>query len=210
MKKVVFFDLDGTLTAESTWHLFNPHFGMTETEDQVLFDWYKRGLITYSQWDEFIVKILREKNQCTKDKVTAFADSIAPRADAQAVIDACKEKGYVTIILSGTMKQIADSFKTRLGIDFSYTTSTIIFDDRGIFEDIENDKDEAPAKLRVFERVCAEHGVDPTETLVVGDGGNDLEIFKRSKKAVLLGNYEPLKPHAWKQITELREVIDLL
>lgn len=210
MKKLIFFDLDGTLLSDSTWHLFNPHFGMTEQEDFVLFDWYKRGLLTYSEWDDMIVKILREKNLCTKDKVEEFAKTILPRPEAQDLINTCKESGYTTIIVSGTMKQLAESFRARLGIDLSYTCSEIVFRDDGTFEDIANDKDEAPAKLRIFERVCAEHGVDPSETIMVGDGGNDLEIFKRTKKAIQIGDYEKLKEYAWKHIENLSEIKELL
>lgn len=210
MKKLIFFDLDGTLSPTNSWYLFNLAFGMSEAEDNVLFDWYKRGLITYPEWDDMIVKILRDKNQCTKEKVETFASSILPRPEAQSLIDACRAAGYITIIVSGTMKQIAENFRARLGVDLSYTCSEIVFRDDGTFEDIANDKDEAPAKLRIFERVCAEHGVDPAETLMVGDGGNDLEIFKRTKKAIQIGDYEPLKALAWKRIENLSEIKDLL
>lgn len=210
MKKLIFFDLDKTLTEESTWHLFNPYFGMTEQEDFVLFDWYKRGLITYSEWDDMIVKILRDKNQCTKEKVETFASTILPRPEAKGLIDACKAAGYTTIILSGTMKQIAENFRARLGIDLSYTCSEIVFREDGSFEDIANDKDEGPSKLRIFERVCAEHGVDPTETIMVGDGGNDLWVFQKTKKAIQIGDYEPLKEHAWKRVENLSQIKEFI
>ncbi len=210
MKKLIFFDLDGTLSPTNSWYLFNLAFGMSETEDQVMFDWYKRGLLSYAEWDEMIVKILREKNLCTKEKVETFAGTILPRPETQDLINACKEAGYTTIIVSGTMKQIAESFRARLGIDLSYTCSEIVFRDDESFEDIANDKDEAPAKLSIFERVCAEHGVDPTETIMVGDGGNDLEIFKRTKKAIQIGNYEPLKEFAWKHVESLSEIKEFI
>jgi phosphoserine phosphatase len=210
MKKIIFFDLDGTLSPTNSWYLFNLAFGMSETEDNTMFDWYKRGIISYDQWDDLIVKIIREKNLCTKEKVEEFATSILPRPETQDLINACKEAGYTTIIVSGTMKQIAESFRARLGIDLSYTCSEIVFRDDGTFEDIANDKDEAPAKLRIFERVCAEHGVDPNEAIMVGDGGNDLEIFKRTKKAIQIGNYEPLKEFAWKRVENLSEIKELI
>ena len=62
MKKIIFFDLDGTLSPTNSWYLFNLAFGMSETEDNTMFDWYKRGIISYDQWDDLIVKIIREKN----------------------------------------------------------------------------------------------------------------------------------------------------
>lgn len=210
MKKLIFFDLDGTLIPGNSWYEFNLYFGMSETEDKVLLDWYTRGLITYDEWDNLIVKILGEKNQITKDKVSEFVQTIEPRTDAKDVITKCKELGYTTIILSGTMEQIAESVRERLGADHSYTTSTIVFHEDGTFKDIANDKDEAPAKLRIFERICTEHGVTPEDTICIGDSGNDIAMFQKSKKAVLIGNYEKLKPFAWNQITELSEIIPLL
>ena len=210
MKKLIFFDLDGTLTTHNTWYDFNLFFGMSEQEDQTLLDWYKRGIISYSEWDELIVKVLRDRNQCTKQRVAEFLSTAVPRSEARDVIAACKEKGYLSIILSGTMRQIAEHFKNELGADFSYTTSEIIFDDNGDFIGITNDKDEGPAKLRIFEKLCSEHGVDPTDTICVGDSRNDLEMFMRTKKAILIGDYAPLKDHAWKQIQGLDELKEIL
>lgn len=210
MNKVIFFDLDGTLIPGNSWYQFNLNFGMTEMEDQVLFDWYKRGLITYDEWDKLIVKVLLERNLCTQEKVDAFIKKIDLRPETIEVINACKKNGYTVIILSGTMKQIADGIRERIGADLSYTTSKIIFNDDGTFKTIENDKDEGPAKLRIFERVCAEHEIDPVQTICVGDSRNDLEMFQKSKRAILLGDNEELKLHAWKQISELKEVIELI
>jgi hydroxymethylpyrimidine pyrophosphatase-like HAD family hydrolase len=45
---------------------------------------------------------------------------------------------------------------------------------------------------------------------MVGDGGNDLEIFKRTKKAIQIGNYEPLKEFAWKRVENLSEIKELI
>lgn len=210
MKKLIFFDLDGTLSSSNSWYLFNLEFGMSKNEDDVLFDWYKRGLISYDEWDQKISMILKDKAECTKEKTLAFADTIPPRPEAKEIIKACKDAGYTTIILSGTMKQLADSFKKRLEIDFCYTTSELAFNDDGTFKGIENDKDEAPAKLRIFERVCAEHGVDPEQTIMVGDGGNDLWVFQKTKKGIQIGDYEPLKQYAWKHIENLSEIKDLI
>ena len=65
------------------------------------------------------------------------------------------------------MYQLAEHFKTLLDADLVYTTSRIVFDTQGKFENIDNEKDEAPAKLHIFEKVCAEYGVDPEQTLCV-------------------------------------------
>jgi hydroxymethylpyrimidine pyrophosphatase-like HAD family hydrolase len=66
------------------------------------------------------------------------------------------------------------------------------------------------AKLNSFESICSKYEVSPSETIAVGDGGNDLEIFKKTKKGILVGNYEKLKPFAWKQVQSLSEIKELI
>lgn len=210
MKKLIFFDLDGTLIEGNSWYEFNLYFGMSPAEDKILMDWYNREIITYSEWDSIIVKILTEKNQCTSEKVKEFIKTIIPRPETREVINACKEKGYTTIILSGTMKQIAEGFNEHVGADFVYTTSEIIFDAEGNFETIKNEKKEGLSKRMIFERVCNEYGVNAEETIHVGDSRNDIEIFEKTEKGILIGNYKSLKPLAWKQIHSLNEVIELI
>lgn len=210
MKKLIFFDLDGTLVPINTWHLFNIYFGMSEAEDAIMFDWYKRGLLSYCDWYAMISKIIKEKGQCTKDKVVEFVKTIVPCPDAESLIGACKEAGYTSVILSGTMKQIAEDFGHRLGIAISHTSSQIVFAEDGSFEDIITQSDQALNKLQMFEQICAEYNVDPAETIMVGDGNNDIEVFKRTKKAIQIDNNEQLKSYAWKHVENLSEIKTLI
>lgn len=210
MQKLIFFDLDGTLLPGNSWADFNHYFGMSPIEDGVLLDWYGRGIITYEEWDSLIVRILKEQNRCTEKGLPVFLETLSPREEAQQVIQACKERGYTTIILSGTMKQIAEHMGAKLGVDLVRTTAEIIYDKEGNLDTVKNDSDEGPAKLRIFESVCAEYGVDSKEVIHVGDSRNDLEIFSHTKCGVLLGDHATLKPVAWKQIQKLDEVLELL
>lgn len=210
MKKPIFFDLDGTLIKGNSWYEFNLYFGMSEQEDEMMFTWYREGILTYSEWVELIVKILRQKNNCTQEKMAEFIKTIIPRPETIEVMRICKERGYSPIIISGTMKQIAEGVREFIGADASYTVNEIIFNDHGVFETIRNEKDEGPAKLRIFEKVCDELKISSEEAIYVGDSGNDLHIFEKTKKGILLGNYEQLKPLAWKQVQNLNEITDLL
>lgn len=210
MKKVIFFDLDGTLIPSNSWFEFNRYFGMSETEDQTLLDWYSRNIITYEQWDDIIVKLIQEKNQCTKEKLADFVQTIAVRPDTISFIEACKKAGYITVMISGTMQQIAEAVRENIGADVSHTTSTIVFNEDGSFNTITNEKDEGPAKLRIFEKLCDEYGIDPTQTIYVGDSRNDLEIFQKTSRGILIGEKTILEPFAWKKVTTLSEITPFL
>ncbi len=210
MKKVIFFDLDGTLTPMKTWYVFNKRFGLTDEEDEGLFQKYLANQIDYSTWTHEITSLLKERGLCTKEAVESFAGSIEIRDGAQELINLCKQQGYTTILLSGAIQQIATNFAARLGIDESFGGAEVSFNEDGSLSGLVKGKDEAMSKLTTFEKICAEHGVDPVDTIMVGDGGNDLDIFKKTKKGILLGNYEPLKEYAWKQVQSLSEIEELL
>ncbi len=210
MKKLIFFDFDGTLTEQSSWYLFNTHFGMTPEEDASLFEQYLQVSIDYKGWMDEITKILKERGLCTKESVEKFAQTITLRPEAFEAIKMCKNSGYVISILSGGIKQVILPVVAELGVDHVFTAVELVFDGEGKIESMIDHSDERHAKLVAFENVCAEHGVNPEDAIAVGDGGNDVEIFKKTKKGILLGSYEKLKPLAWKQVQSLSEIKELL
>jgi HAD superfamily phosphoserine phosphatase-like hydrolase len=210
MKKPIFFDLDGTLIEGNSWYMFNLYFGMSQKEDEMMINWYRQGVLAYNEWIDLIVKILRQKNKCTQEKIAEFNKTISPRPGTIEVMRTCKEQGYTPIIISGTIKQIAEDIGEFIGADTAYTTSEIIFNKDGVLETINNKEDEGQAKLRIFEKVCAEFGISPEEAIYVGDSGNDIQIFEKTNKGILIGDYEKLKPLAWKQVQNLSEITQLL
>ncbi len=210
MKKLICFDFDGTLTEQSSWYLFNTHFGMTPEEDASLFEQYVNNGFDYKTWTRQIVAILKERNILNTDSLEEFVKTIKLREDASELINACKEADYKVVIISGGLKQVVEYVIGAPGVDHIITTAELIFSADGSFEDIVDNGDEMYAKVKAFENICAEHGVNPEDAIAVGDGGNDVEIFKKTKKGILLGSYEKLKPLAWKQVQSLREIKELL
>lgn len=79
-----------------------------------------------------------------------------------------------------------------------------------MLESIDNEKDEGPAKHRIFMTLCEKYGVDPKNVLYVGNSRNDLEIFQTTQYGVLIGTKDILKPFAGKEIQNIGEVVQLL
>lgn len=210
MNKLICFDFDGTLTDSSSWYLFNTHFGMTAEEDHSLFQQYLENGFDYKNWISQITAILKERNLLNKASLLDFVNTVALRDEASELINTCKELGYKTIIISGGLKQIVEHVTGNLGVDHVVSTSELVFNEDGSFKTIIDQGDEMYAKVKAFEAICAQYVVSLEEALAVGDGGNDLEIFKKTKKGILLGNYEPLKEFAWKQVQSLSEIKELL
>lgn len=58
--------------------------------------------------------------------------------------------------------------------------------------------------------IMNEAGIELTEnTISIGDGGNEKELFELTK-GILIGNNQTLLPLAWKQVNTLTEAVDLL
>lgn len=210
MDKLICFDFDGTLTESSSWYLFNTHFGMTAEEDHSLFQQYLENGFDYKNWIAQIITILKERSLLNRDSLELFLSTIPLRDGAKELLNSCKESGYTTAIISGGLKQVVEYVSCALGVDHVITTSELVFNEDGSFETIVDQGDEMYAKVKAFETICKEYGVSSEDAIAVGDGGNDLEIFKKTKKGIILGNYEPLKEFAWKQVQSLSEIKELI
>lgn len=206
MNKIVFFDFDGTLTVSNSWYLFNTQFGITKEEDTALFERYLKTNFSYREWMDEIVALLKSRGSCTQEAVETFARTIVLRDDAKETLQACKDAGYIVVVISGGLRQVVETALEGLPIDHICTTAELVFDAEGNFTSIIDQSDEMHAKVEAFINLCAQYQIDEQDAVVVGDGGNDLEIFKRSKKAIQIGNYEPLKEYAWKHIESLSEI----
>lgn len=209
MQKVIFFDLDGTLTPGSTWLDLNLKLGITAEEDRALFDQYKNGTITYQEWTSKGVELHKDHQPVTKGELIEFFKTISLRDGAQELVNAAKEKGYHTTILSGSVDVIVSTIAERLGLHGWLSCAKAVFDDQEVLTDIVSEGDEAPAKLKLAERYVAEHGFDLKDSISIEDGGNGVELFKHAK-GVLVGNNKDLAPLAWKQVENLSEINELL
>ncbi|HTH92945.1 MAG TPA: HAD-IB family phosphatase [Candidatus Paceibacterota bacterium] len=208
-KKLICFDLDGTLTAQSTWEAFNTALGISVEDDQRLFLQYKEGSLEYGDWITELMRLYKEHPPVTRTDIEQIATTIAPRPESQKAIEDAKAKGYHIIAIAGAVDVMAQSLATRLGIEELFTANKAVFNENDELITIEDSGHERDAKLSLLKQYCDTNGYTLSEVICVGDGGNDLEIFKNAK-GVLLGDNKDLAPIAWKQIHSLSELNDLL
>ncbi|MES2225146.1 MAG: HAD-IB family phosphatase [Patescibacteria group bacterium] len=204
-KKLICFDLDGTLTQYSTWEAFNTRLGITPEDDQRLFSLYKEGGLAYKDWMLELIKTYKENGVVSKHDIETMAEDIALRPEAQAAIDTAKAKGYQVILLSGSVDVIAKAIAARLGIGEWFSTNKAVWNESHELVDIETMGDERDAKVLLLTEFCLKNDYELSEVIAVADGGNDTEVFKLTK-GIVLGNNKELAPLAWKQIESLSEL----
>jgi HAD superfamily phosphoserine phosphatase-like hydrolase len=208
-QKVIFFDLDGTLTPDSTWLLLNQKLGITPEEDKALFEQYLTDTFAYNDWIKELVALYQSRTPVTRREIIELAETTHLRPDAVATVLALREKGYRVILLSGSVDGIVGTIATALGIDEWFACSTLVFDENDMLVGIESMGDEAPAKLAIVQSYIATNSIDIENCFAIDDGGNGIELFK-VMKGILLGGNEKLKPLAWKQVETLSEISTIL
>ena len=210
MQKVIFFDLDGTLTPDSTWFFLNQRLGITAEEDHALFQDYLENKTDYRGWMAALVSMYKSKTLVTKDGLITFAQGIELRPESQSAINDAKSKGYTVAIISGALDIVVSTIAEKLGIDTWFAKTTAVFNESGEFVDMETTTEgERDGKLHLVEAYCVANGIDIKEVICVEDGGNGLELFKHAKGILLGGNAE-LKPFAWKQVENLSEIVSII
>lgn len=208
-KKLIFLDLDGTLTEESTWLTLNLALGITKEEDNALFEQYLAKTLEYNDWTKKLVAIHRSRGSITKSEIVSMAQNLPLREGAAAMVATLKAKGFHTVLLTGSLDIIAESIAGRVEVDAWRACSSFVFDENETLIDIQSYGEEIDRKVLLAKEYVAEHGFTGADIYALGDGGNDIALFN-TYKGILLGDNTKLAPIAWKQVQTLSEAAEIL
>lgn len=208
MRKLVFFDLDGTIISSPS------------SEKVFLWNLLARRYIKYEQCKnsiEFVFNWISEYKQYVfiKDKsylaglslefVTALANEIAKdkllpkiRPMLKSIIDMHRDDNHTNILITGAHQFIAEIFAKHLGIDEVYATKCEMKD--GVFIN-------APAlqhpfresKLVIAEQICNKYGVSISDCVAYGDSINDRFLLEKVGRPVAVSPDFRLKRMALKK-----------
>lgn len=54
-------------------------------------------------------------------------------------------------------------------------------------------------KYGCIQEYCAQHGLDPAQTIVVGDSYSDIEVFRKCRRSIALNGEEGLRDYAFRE-----------
>jgi phosphoserine phosphatase len=95
---------------------------------------------------------------------------------AEAMLAGVKAAGLKTLLVSGGFTFFTERLKPRLGLDYTHANQLEIVDGKLTGRVIGGIVD-AEEKKRTVLRVCAEMGIEASQTIVMGDGANDLKMM---------------------------------
>lgn len=95
---------------------------------------------------------------------------------AERMLAAVKAAGLKTLLVSGGFTFFTDRIRERLGLDYSHSNQLEIEDGKLTGRVVGGIVD-ADEKKHSVEQICAELGLPPAKSIVMGDGANDLKMM---------------------------------
>ncbi|HEY5634794.1 MAG TPA: phosphoserine phosphatase SerB [Burkholderiaceae bacterium] len=172
--RVIAFDMDSTLITIECIDEIADFLGRKE-EVAAITEAAMRGEI--ADYDESLrmrVALLSGLPAQTLQRV--YDERVRLSPGARTLIDAARGAGLKIVLVSGGFTFFTDRLHARLGFDFSRANTLEIIEGRltgRVVGEIVN----AQGKRRFVEQVCERIGCSPLQSIVVGDGANDLRMM---------------------------------
>jgi len=133
-----------------------------------------RGEIAFKESLTRRVALLKGLDASALQRV--YDERLQLSAGAEKMLAGIKAAGLKTLLVSGGFTFFTDRIQQRLGLDFSHANQLEIIDGK-LTGRVLGDIVDGEEKKRTVERVCQELHISPRQTIVMGDGANDLQMM---------------------------------
>jgi phosphoserine phosphatase len=202
--KLAVFDFDSTLMDGETIDFLAKSLGLEERVAEIT----KRAMAGELDFFESLVERVSLLKGLSVDEVNSICASLPMMNGSKEVVTELKQNGYKVICFSGGFRNATTPACKALGIDADF--SNILHHEDGVLTGrVGGDMMFGFSKGDMIVRLQNLLGVSEDNTLVVGDGANDLSMFKHASTRVAFGANEILKKEATHIVDsgDLRDVL---
>lgn len=189
--KLAVFDFDSTLMDGETLEFLASELGI-EKEVKSITDMAMRGELDFFESLQKRVSLLKG---LPVSKVDEICHNLPLMKGAKEAVQGLKQRGYKVVCFSGGFKNATVYFAKKLGLDCEF--SNILHSKDGILTGlVGGEMMFNTSKGEILSRLQSILGITPKETLVVGDGANDISMFNHAETRVAFCAKPILKEHA--------------
>jgi phosphoserine phosphatase len=206
--KAVCFDLDETLIVGNSWLTLGIGLGMTKERDEELYQEYRRGKITYEEWNSLVLAEYMRHDDATREGIERILSSYTLAPGAREAVEYLREKDYELILISGSVDVMVSMVAFDLGISYAKANNTLVFDENHRLINIHTGGNDTKGKADHLEAFCELLDISLHECVCIADGANDIEMFRRTGKGVTFRD-SPIVKDAWKLIDTLYDIREI-
>ena len=190
-KKLVAFDMDGTLVENETIDELAKAAGVYDKVKQITRE-AMEGKISFKKALAKRVKLLKG---LPVEEVEKVKSRIKISPGAEDLIGELKKAGFVTAIITGGFDVFANYVAETLGIDYVYANRLKVKNGKltGEFEGVILSPQD---KLKALKEISERENIPLDECVAIGDGANDIILLKSSGLGIGYNPKEPIRRHA--------------
>ncbi|WP_048151456.1 HAD-IB family phosphatase [Palaeococcus ferrophilus] len=203
MARLIAFDLEGTLVKSvSGWVELHKRFGTWEKGKEYA-ERFFAGEISYAEWAELDASLWRGH---TREEIMEWVEKVEYMEGARELIEFLKGENFRVAILSSGLMCLARKVGEELGVDYVFANE-LIFDENGVITGKVRPHVDFQGKGAILRRLKDE--LKPELTVAVGDGYNDIAMFREADVAIAINPHEGVEgDHVVENLLEVREIIE--
>ena len=207
MRKLAVFDFDSTLMDGETIDFFADELGFKDKVVEIT----TRAMAGELDFYASLVERVSLLKGLPQSKVEEICSSLPMMNGAVEVVKGLKEQGYTVVCFSGGFRDATKLACEKLGIDADF--SNFLHSQDGILTGaVGGEMMYSDAKGDMITRLQALLNIGRENTLVVGDGANDLSMFKHADTRVAFCAKPILREAATHcvDVKDLREILKII
>ncbi|UMX47804.1 MAG: HAD-IB family phosphatase [Candidatus Nealsonbacteria bacterium DGGOD1a] len=211
-KKLICFDVDGTLTEnKSSWAFLTGNLGCPVEKVVEIYEKTENGSMPFEEGVDCLEKMYFESGKASKQNIQDIFNKISLRDDAKETVDYLKQSGYGVYLISGSIDLYLDIVAQKVEADGFFGHASFDFDNSGALAKINYGREQGPTKARQIKELSRKLDVPDRQVIFVGDSRNDIEAFKLTGHGIAIYPYDrELEKIAWKKIKSLSEIKNIL
>lgn len=181
---LVCFDLDGTLVDDTVyiWKTLHDTFGTDKDRRQRASQDFFAGCISYREWFEHDLVLLREKG-ANETRIRTLLHTLRPMRGAKEMLSQLKLRGHKLAVISGSLDIVVFELFDRQTFDH-VLINELRFDGEGLIAGGTPTPYDLDGKAEGLRELAGREGIQMSQTVFIGDNDNDVWIAKAAGLAI--------------------------